>query len=115
MIAPRPAPGTADGSEPVFDDDDLAPTRKVPAPMPEADGMRTAVECPFGAAAAGTPGVTPRGLSDAAILRGGRAAGHTESSWRVAFAGAGRPDSRRADSPRQRSVIKMIRYHTESA
>jgi hypothetical protein len=50
-------------SGPVLDEDDIAYTREVLAPLLDADDMRTAIECLFGDAAARTLGFTPRGLS----------------------------------------------------
>jgi hypothetical protein len=48
---------------PVLDDDDIAYTREVLAPLLDADDMRTAIECLFGDPAGRTLGFTPRGLS----------------------------------------------------
>ena len=50
-------------SGPVLDEDDIACTREVLAPFPDADEMRTAIECLYGDAAGRTLGFTPHGLS----------------------------------------------------
>ncbi len=65
---------------PILDDDDIAYTREVLAPLLGATDKRTCIECLFGDSAARTLGFTPRGLSPwagvALALHDARAAAH---------------------------------------
>ena len=53
----------ADCAGPMLDDDDIAYTREVLAPLLDASDKRTCIECLFGDGAGRTLGFTPRGLS----------------------------------------------------
>jgi hypothetical protein len=50
-------------TDPVLDEEDIAYTREVLAPILDAEDMRTSIECLFGDAAGRTLGFTPRGLN----------------------------------------------------